>query len=85
MKVKIRKNVFETNSSSIHALCIGKGYDKDHLPDVINFGVLKAQEFWTAKKTISTEQINCLLVLSVIMVAQKHLQDWVNLLNCLRL
>ena len=50
MKVKIRKNVFETNSSSIHALCIGKGYDKDHLPDVINFGVLKAQEFWTAKK-----------------------------------
>lgn len=50
MKVKIRKNVFETNSSSIHALCIGKGYDKDHLPEVINFGVLKAQEFWTAKK-----------------------------------
>ena len=85
MKVKIRKNVFETNSSSIHALCIGKGYDKEHLPEVINFGVLKAQEFWTAKKTISTEQINCLLVLSVIMIAQKHFQDLVNLLNCLRL
>ena len=50
MKVKIRKNVFETNSSSIHALCIGKGYDKDHLPEVINFGVLNNQEFWTAKE-----------------------------------
>ena len=50
MKIQIRKGVFETNSSSTHALCIGKEYDKKHIPEVINFGVLKAQEFWSAKK-----------------------------------
>ena len=50
MKIQIRKGVFETNSSSTHALCIAKKYDKKHIPEVINFGVLNNQEFWTAKE-----------------------------------
>ena len=50
MKIQIRKGVFETNSSSTHALCIGKKYDKKHIPEVINFGILNNQEFWTAKE-----------------------------------
>lgn len=38
MKIQIRKGVFETNSSSTHAICITKnGIDKNQLPDHISF------------------------------------------------
>lgn len=38
MKVQIRKGVFETNSSSTHAICITKNeIDKNQLPDHISF------------------------------------------------
>lgn len=37
MKRQIRKSVFETNSSSTHAICITKKKDKYKLPDHIDF------------------------------------------------
>lgn len=37
MKYTIRNNVFETNSSSIHVIAIGKEYDEKDVPDHIYF------------------------------------------------
>lgn len=37
MKRQIRKSVFETNSSSTHAICITKKKDNYKLPDHIDF------------------------------------------------
>lgn len=48
MKIQIRKSVFETNSSSTHALCLGKGYKITQ--DVLNFGVILSKDYWSAKQ-----------------------------------
>lgn len=37
MKYAIRNNVFETNSSSVHVIAIGKEYDEKVVPDHIYF------------------------------------------------
>lgn len=39
MKYTVRNNVFETNSSSIHVIAIGKEYDEKDVPDHIYFGL----------------------------------------------
>lgn len=50
MKIQIRRGCFETNSSSTHALCLGKGYAEK--PKSITFGVLTYKEYWSAKNDL---------------------------------
>lgn len=52
MKIQIRKSVFETNSSSTHALCLAKNYDKENIPKIINFGIMTNEEQWTAEQNM---------------------------------
>lgn len=49
MKIQIRRGCFETNSSSVHALCLGKG--DFSIPESIKFGVLTLDEYWKSLNT----------------------------------
>ena len=55
MKRQIRKGTFETNSSSLHALCISENsYYPTNLPDVIYFG--RGEYAWDFGILESTEE-----------------------------
>lgn len=50
MKIQIRRGVFETNSSSTHALCLGK--NPIRTTDHIDFGKLTDSEQWNSENTL---------------------------------
>lgn len=60
MKIQIRHSVFETNSSSTHALCLGKFVDYNNIPKEITFGVDDGTNYWTGDKSTMQYRINSL-------------------------
>lgn len=59
MKIKIRKNCFETNSSSVHAICINKNLKKE----TINHIVLDAKTEFDGRCYSLTEKANYIFLM----------------------
>ena len=55
MKIQIRKNCFETNSSSTHALCIKKQDPNIVLPKTFTFH-FKPEHYWLLETEMNTAQ-----------------------------
>lgn len=72
MRYCIRSSIFETNSSSVHAICIGKHWDRNSLPSDIIF---KEGEFGSGFNTYNTMQDRASYLYTTIVAPTRLLRD----------